>query len=1040
MKRGWKRILKRGGLVLAGLLFLLAVFSAFIYFHKPTLKAYLERTLSKRPGLTVEIGRLDYRLFPLRVEADSVRIGFTSLLGRAEAFVEHAAAPGSLRRVLKNQYPFFDVVTLSGLKFAFFEDPDAPPAGMIDVIAAARTSSEFLRSVGKLIIRDADLRLDLPVEGVYLRATGLDLEAVRADRTTIDLSAKNFDFKNSRPGAGLTTGLRARLTWDSSDTSAVEADLDLTRASLSLPESGWSGDFPALGAGLHYDGRRLAVSRLRTEIPGFVKLAGSGWIDIGRGPGFSFASRIEVLDIERAKKEFASFLPGGLPEFSFAGSALWEGEVRRDTNASSPAILLDGALRIPPARLSMKRDGFDVDLTIQADLRVGGTPADLRVDGIVKGERGELAGTSLQIRELAFNLPVHSVGSRMTVSPFKARAAELVMNRGASGLKLAGVAAGGGLKIDFAGREATLDSLDLDLPRIGRLSLGGRVSFAARPDISLNLSSRALDFHDLLGTFGAFVPPAVVAWQPSGRADLSIEVRSAPPPERRFRVQGVIAIAGAAFQDSAGDIISEGLEPRLSFQANIGKLGQPLPLSFRLELAKGESLWKALYLNWRDNAFRLDVAGELDPAAKSFRGATATLAFAPLGELRAVGSLSTAPALRVETRLSAPSVDLARLQGFLAKAMPSTKSAAWEVAGLAEAEADAHFDRAFRIHGTLKIREGSLGRAGGGLSLAGVSADLPFSLSNGVRPGDEQGDYAFDPGFLAVREIRSSILPLGPLRIDFVAARNLFLFPPFEIGLWGARLGTGLSVLALCPAIHSWRGVSSVTLDGLELAALPIASEAFKHAGRVWIPQSGLAIRPDEIRFKGQILGDFFGGGLTLDGLRITDPFSAERRVMFQAAIPGLDLGRVTSAVPFGDITGIVDVSLRDVAISYGQPESFSLGILSVPRKGVSRKFSLKAVDNLSVISSGGRATPPSASWLMKFVSGFNYSRIGIACSLRNDVFTLQGTIIEGGVQYLVRRSTFFGIDVVNAKPVNTISFKDMIGRLERVGGEPPKK
>ena len=114
--------------------------------------------------------------------------------------------------------------------------------------------------------------------------------------------------------------------------------------------------------------------------------------------------------------------------------------------------------------------------------------------------------------------------------------------------------------------------------------------------------------------------------------------------------------------------------------------------------------------------------------------------------------------------------------------------------------------------------------------------------------------------------------------------------------------------------------------------------------------------------------------------------------------------------------------------------------VTSVARKGVSRKFSLKAVDNLSVIRSGGPSAAPSSSFFTKLVHSFNYSRIGIACSLRNDVFHLQGTVIEGGIQYLVRRATFFGIDVVNAKPVNTISFKDMLGRLERVGQSQEKK
>ena len=177
-----------------------------------------------------------------------------------------------------------------------------------------------------------------------------------------------------------------------------------------------------------------------------------------------------------------------------------------------------------------------------------------------------------------------------------------------------------------------------------------------------------------------------------------------------------------------------------------------------------------------------------------------------------------------------------------------------------------------------------------------------------------------------------------------------------------------------------------------------------------------------------------------MDDLRITEAFSAGRKISFQAEIGGLDLGKLTDSVPFGEVTGIVDVSLRDVALSYGQPENFILSIISVPRKGVSRKFSMKAVNNLSVISSNGPPAVPSSNLLTKLVNSFGYSGIGIACSLKNDVFALQGTIIEGGIQYLVRRSTFFGIDVVNGNPVNKISFQDMLDRLRRIGQSQEKK
>ena len=66
--------------------------------------------------------------------------------------------------------------------------------------------------------------------------------------------------------------------------------------------------------------------------------------------------------------------------------------------------------------------------------------------------------------------------------------------------------------------------------------------------------------------------------------------------------------------------------------------------------------------------------------------------------------------------------------------------------------------------------------------------------------------------------------------------------------------------------------------------------------------------------------------------------------------------------------------------------------------------------------------------------SDFRYKKIGIHCYLKNDLFTLRGTIREKGKEYLVKRSWIFGISVINKKPENQISFKDMISRLKRIG------
>ena len=63
----------------------------------------------------------------------------------------------------------------------------------------------------------------------------------------------------------------------------------------------------------------------------------------------------------------------------------------------------------------------------------------------------------------------------------------------------------------------------------------------------------------------------------------------------------------------------------------------------------------------------------------------------------------------------------------------------------------------------------------------------------------------------------------------------------------------------------------------------------------------------------------------------------------------------------------------------------------------------------------------------------FGYRKIGIAASLENDLFSINGLVHEKGQEYLVKKSGLSGVDVVNSNPDNRIGFKDMVKRIQRV-------
>jgi hypothetical protein len=132
--------------------------------------------------------------------------------------------------------------------------------------------------------------------------------------------------------------------------------------------------------------------------------------------------------------------------------------------------------------------------------------------------------------------------------------------------------------------------------------------------------------------------------------------------------------------------------------------------------------------------------------------------------------------------------------------------------------------------------------------------------------------------------------------------------------------------------------------------------------------------------------------------------------------------------------TGIPKGQLRDVEMAYGQPQKFNLLLETVQKKGIPQKISVKAAENIAQIGAGQSPFMGVAGAFASFFKKFPYEKIGIRASLENDVFTVNGTIKEGGTEYLGKRGSFSGVNVVNQNPDNRISFKDMVKRIKRIG------
>jgi hypothetical protein len=184
---------------------------------------------------------------------------------------------------------------------------------------------------------------------------------------------------------------------------------------------------------------------------------------------------------------------------------------------------------------------------------------------------------------------------------------------------------------------------------------------------------------------------------------------------------------------------------------------------------------------------------------------------------------------------------------------------------------------------------------------------------------------------------------------------------------------------------------------------------------------------------QGEITARVFGGEIQVSNISASGIFTAAPVFSLNAACHDLMLSDMTTDTTFGKIEGVLGGHIRDFEIAYGQPQKFDLLLETVKRKNIPQTISIKAVDNIARIGGGQSPFMGLAGAFASVFERFPYKKIGIHAGLENDMFTINGTIHEDGTEYIVKRSGFSGVNIVNQNPDNRINFKDMMKRIQRI-------
>jgi hypothetical protein len=1001
------------GAGLAALLGVAALTVALAVYRPQLVRPWVQRALTPRGG-TASLAGLRLSLAPPALELSGLEIAGPPREGDLLR-LDHLHIELIPRRLFHGG-PWLRHVEARGL---VFERPrPRETKGPPDLTPLTR-----LFDIEDLSLTDARLRVALPQGD--LAADGVRLSLIPGEggiRAFSGYGELTFRRKESTIAEGKLSA-RGNVT----PGPAIEVDLELASARLMLP---WlTGDV--------FGQTRLQLTPKRFQAEELTLTLTQGHVSLGPqktenlGPIRLNAAASSTLEGREPRLELRGLDIGGLllARGQLSGSTLEEmsgtldGDIPRVERVKTVlAPLLPGSLtgmdltgRLPFAfRLSAKGTAHVLALEL--------LPRDLLFSWPNAGLRCRFGGTLRAASPLeGWNLGRATLGWKLSAGTGEVIYEGRPLPLGT--LELRGSAR-------LADNSYRVEDVDIHSDSLGHLmgelafrggSLSGHLEGASLPADNLVSLARVLSGQEWKG------------WSPTGAIDVAARLE---PVVGGSRVSATATLAQIGFTSPAGDVMGQNLAGRVDLEALL--IPQPR-MKADLILRRGEALWGTVYVDLAKDPLDLH-AGGTRVGPEEYKDLVLKGGSAGFGRLSIEGKARHAGGIwRHQGHLVVSDARLGAIfRTFLRDPLAAKHR---DLAGLemdGAVELDLTFSgsgQAADLAGTLRLRSGDVRRGTEPPLLSGLDIDLPIAYSLGAaNPGISRPSDAARWGRLSLKKLRLPGQELGPLEMPAVLVPNhLYLGGAIDASLFGAKLSLR-RIQVDEPLSPVFRINMAAQLDGLDLARVAGDNSILEgHLGGLLDP---VAISRERMTATGELTGDLFGGRLDIRHVTVERPFSAGREIGADVNVSRIDLERFSAALGVGRITGRLSGSMEGLRVAYGQPVAFHLKMESVPTKGVSQSVSLKAVNSISLVSTGSALSGLESSLMTRFFREFPYEKIGFECGLKNDVFTVRGLIHENGVEYLVKRRFFGGINVINANPENRIGFLDMVERAKRVTSE----
>ena len=945
MKKKIRKLLIISGAVFSSILILLIISTLFFYYNKSLTKKILEKYIADKAGTKLEIGKLDYALFPLSVQANSVKV-FQEIRGmEIDIFINRLSIEGEINRLLKKQKPILRSIEVTRAVFRIFGGEKEEEIE-VDFHENMLLISDLLSYAARINFKDFSFKYiassnSVDFEGNSFFLSGSDKKgefnySLSGDKVLISNIDSKVSFESSLSSSGKFSLIEVpyfecKILLESINLTQTEEKILLSEISLRT-----KGEF-------RLDEEMLIFPQFDMRVPPFFEA--SGYLKLDLGEDFSLLSlcKIHFKDLNKThdflKPYLMPYLSPQLKTLAMEGGAYLEGEYQYIKNSSGEKLSVKSLVKLEPTYISCTTPSFSFENLVSGEIKMEGSLPDINFSGSLEVKNGNFSKDDLRIKDLSLDLSLNGTNSFFDASQFKCSLKGISLSQEDKSIELDQVELSGQGSYDIVGRKITLNRLNLQIPPLPPFQISSKVDLQPKGKRYFHLKSPKMDSGSLLTLFSSFVPKEVMELEPAGHFDLEIEASQTPQDGDEWSFSCILNLSEGAFHNPPFTLASESLHQKISLQGKYQPVKKRTKFSVEFDLSKGESLWNEYYVDWSKNPFRANVSGVYHIPLKRLDDFSLEASLFPLGKIDVRGLLRFQDSSLFDLEIFASQLNINSIYSFFSQEQTPEQSAL-DLKGEAESQIKLRKEKdKLSIIGQIQVRNASLENREKEILMEGIDIELPVYYENQIKENDEKEESFLKKGYFRVKEFKTPFLSKAPLQVNFLVGRNKFMIEPMTMEIFGGKAVLGKSVFSIGSKPSDIHGTLSFSLSDMDLSQLPIESDRFNLSGLANVDLSHIEIDPEELSTIGKGEIDIFDTRINVENIKIAKPFSEDRTISCDVEFKDLNLEKLTDSIPFGRVTGILRGEIKGLAFSYGQPESFVMNLESI-KVGESPRFS----------------------------------------------------------------------------------------------------